>query len=486
MRPLNFRLATAAPGLPLLLIACAATLLWRALAFQQSGATLYVDEAQYWLWSRQLDWGYFSKPPGIAALIAASTWLFGDSPLGVKALAMLCYPASALVCRDIARRLYDRRVGDWSALVVLTLPLFGWLGLFASTDALLTLAWVCALWCYLRAWHEGRLRYWLALGLVCGLGLLSKYTMLVFAFGVLLHLFTSQRTSLLKRGPWLAAALALLLLAPNLWWNISHDFPTLRHTAEITLQRESGSHWRGLLEFIASQALAFGPVLGLVGLVGLRQLPRYWRDEAGRLLLCFCLPLWGVVMLQALRGGANANWAAPALAPACLLIVATLLAAGRQRLLAWAVASNLALLALAYHAPAFTVDRPGMAKINPYLRATGWDALANALRPALPAQPKLLADNRTLLAHLGYELRDLQPQLLSWNPDGIAGDHFQMNSDLRQQRGESLVLVSESPPSPALLARFAHHQRLADVDVPLTPERQRHLEVYLLHDFQDY
>ena len=57
------------------------------------GVTLYVDEAQYWTWAQNLDWGYFSKPPVIAWLIAASTALFGDGILAVKLSAILLYPA---------------------------------------------------------------------------------------------------------------------------------------------------------------------------------------------------------------------------------------------------------------------------------------------------------------------------------------------------------------------------------------------------------
>jgi 4-amino-4-deoxy-L-arabinose transferase-like glycosyltransferase len=56
----------------------------RMFEFTLSGAGLHVDEAQYWLWSRDLQWGYFSKPPVLVALITASTTIFGDSLLGVK------------------------------------------------------------------------------------------------------------------------------------------------------------------------------------------------------------------------------------------------------------------------------------------------------------------------------------------------------------------------------------------------------------------
>ena len=66
-----------------LLLALAAILLaWRFWVVPHAGITLYVDEAQYWTWAQALDWGYFSKPPGIAALIALSTTLFGDGIVG--------------------------------------------------------------------------------------------------------------------------------------------------------------------------------------------------------------------------------------------------------------------------------------------------------------------------------------------------------------------------------------------------------------------
>ena len=59
---------------------------WRAWVVVHVHAGLHVDEAQYWVWSQSLDWGYYSKPPVIAALIAASTALLGDGLLGVKAV----------------------------------------------------------------------------------------------------------------------------------------------------------------------------------------------------------------------------------------------------------------------------------------------------------------------------------------------------------------------------------------------------------------
>src|SRR2546429_9562997 len=70
-------------------------LVWLAL----QPADLFPDEAQYWVWSQQLALGYYSKPPLVAWLIAATTRLFGDSEFAVRLSAPLPHPrATVFVC----------------------------------------------------------------------------------------------------------------------------------------------------------------------------------------------------------------------------------------------------------------------------------------------------------------------------------------------------------------------------------------------------
>lgn len=482
--------AMPACGLPSVVLLAVAVLAWRFSAMSLSGATLYVDEAQYWVWAQQLEWGYFSKPPGIALLIRLSTALFGDGLLGVKALAMACYPVAALLAWLLARRLYGETVAWWSALIVLTLPLYAWLGLFASTDALLTVCWLAGLWCYVRAVDSDRWSDWLLLGAVCGLGLLSKYTMAVFGGAAFLHLLCCHRVRLTSPRPWAALVLALAMLAPNIAWNVVHDFPTVRHTAEITVHRQAGGHLRALGEFMAAQWFSFGPLFGSIAVFGLFRLRRLWADPSARLLLCFVLPLWGVVAAQAAQGGANANWAAPAFAPAAIAIAAWLVRRQRLRLLIAGVALNVVLAALAYHAPALLAasEAARPARYNPYIRAMGWNDLAGQLRPWVVAHPDavLLADNRTLLAHMAYELRELRPQVVSWNPEGVAGDHFKLTTDLGTHLGANALFIGEQAPAASLIGRFAGYRKLASLQVRLDASTSRQLEVYLVHGFQGY
>jgi len=468
----------------------AALLAWRIWVIQHSGITLYVDEAQYWTWAQNLGWGYYSKPPGIAALIVVSTMLFGDGMLGVKGLAMLCYPLAAAACWAIARRLYDERTAFWSAAAILTLPIFAWLGLFVSTDALLTLFWVLALWVYLRALDSDAWTDWLLLGVICGLGLLSKYTMAAWLGAAFLHLLAFHRPRLASPKPWLAAGLALLILSPNLYWNFTHDFPTLKHTAEITVNKRAGGGLKALGEFWAAQWIAFGPVLGSVFVLLLLRAGESWRDERTRLLLWFALPLWAVVSAQALNSNANANWAAPAFAPATIAAVAWLLQRGKQRLLIAGIALNIALVGVAYHWQTVlaAVDGQKQAKMNFYARAQGWDELGRQLKPLLRAHPDavLVADNRTLLAHMLYEVRDLKPAAASWNPSGKPSDHYKLTTDLRPYIGKDALLITVDPLGPEFSGRFAGIDKLATLKAPLEAQASRNMDVYLLRDFKGY
>src|SRR5579862_2170712 len=169
----------------------AARLLW--LSIQSAG--LYPDEAQYWFWSRHLAFGYYSKPPLVAWLIALTTSLFGDGEFAVRLSAPLLHAAAAGFVYGIGKRLYDRRIGFWSAMAYASLPGVSLSAFLISTDAVLMPCWAAALYGFIRARDDGW-RWWLATGTAIGFGLLAKYAMaywLLSAFGVALLLKQERR-----------------------------------------------------------------------------------------------------------------------------------------------------------------------------------------------------------------------------------------------------------------------------------------------------
>src|SRR4051794_15435883 len=130
------------------------------LAVQPAG--LYPDEAQYWFWAQSPAFGYYSKPPIIAWLIALTTGVFGDGEFAIRLAAPLLHAAAAGFVYGIGARLYDRRVGFWAALAYAGLPGVSLSAFVISTDAPLLACWAAALYAFIRARELGGERWWLA------------------------------------------------------------------------------------------------------------------------------------------------------------------------------------------------------------------------------------------------------------------------------------------------------------------------------------
>ncbi|MBV8506019.1 MAG: glycosyltransferase family 39 protein, partial [Alphaproteobacteria bacterium] len=181
-------------------------LLWSAL----QPADLFPDEAQYWVWSQKLALDYYSKPPLVAWLIALTTALFGDSEFAVRLSAPLLHAGAAVFVYGIGARLYDDRVGFWSALAYASLPGVSVSAFVISTDAPLILFWAAALYAFVRARAESGWGWWIAVGVAAGLGLLAKYAMAYWLLSALGYaaLVRSERRHL----PWLLTACGIALL----------------------------------------------------------------------------------------------------------------------------------------------------------------------------------------------------------------------------------------------------------------------------------
>ena len=478
------------PLATLALIAAALTA-YRLWVITHLGIDLYVDEAYYWGWSQNLDWGYFSKPPVIAALIALSTQLFGNGLLAIKLPSLLIYPATAFALYALGSKLYAPRVGFWAGLGYMSMPLVAALGLFVSTDAPLLLCWSLALLCLLRALEHDSWGHWLACGALIGIGLMSKYTMAAFLPSALLLLIVDPRHRrwLLRPQPWIALLLAFALLAPNLYWNWTHDFPTFRHTAEITRVGHGARGWHPeqLGEFIGAQWLSFGPLMGVLLGWALALSGRLWRDASHRTLLIFILPLLTLVSAQALTGRANGNWAAPAFIASCLLVPAVFLP-DRPRWIVAGVVLNLLVSVGAYHWPdiARLTGIELTAKNDPYKRARGWIHLADGVAPYLAARPGtiLVAEDRELIAHLVYRLHPAE--YAAWNPDGVPKDQYEIVTTLADKQGRDILYVGRQPEIPDIAARFESSEALGKVVVPIHQDFRREVYIFLLRGFKGY
>lgn len=436
-------------GLALALIAL---VVWRWLAARDAGLNLSIDEAQYFLWSLEPAWGYFSKPPMIAWTIAAVTAACGDAEACIRLPALLLFAATSWIVAVLVSRLFDARKGFWAGITVATLVLTSFYSWVMTTDSLLLFFWSLSLWAFVRALDTDAWRDWLLCGLAVGVGLLSKYSMGLFLGCALLVLWIDYRPRLFSSKPWLAATLALACLLPNLQWNLEHQFATLRHTAEISQLDRDLLNPASLAAFVAAQFGVMGPLL-FVSLLRASASRGVWADRRLRLLGLFGLPVLALFIVLSLLSRAHANWAAPAYVAATAFVVVWLLQNGRQRWLVAAIALNLLLAATLYHwhriAPAIGIElKKGT---DPFFPVRGWERSGRVLADALRAsgcRAVIAADRSTLVELAYYARRGLGEPVtpLSYNPDGIVRNHFTLKSDIARTPFTCAILVGAYAP----------------------------------------
>ena len=264
--------------------------LLRVLWLVYQPADLYPDEAQYWFWAQHPALGYYSKPPLVAWLIALTTGLFGQSEFAIRLSAPLLHAGTAVLVYAIGARLYEARVGLWSALAYASLPGASVSTFIISTDAPLVLCWAAALYAFLRAREERGARWWVAVGLAGGLGLLAKYAMAYWLLSVLGYVLLVPTERRHLRRLLAATALALLVYSPNFWWNWQNGFVSYFHVRDNTGMSEPLFHMTSFLEFFGSQFAVFGPLF-CAGLLVLAATPRTLAEPRARLLASFALPV---------------------------------------------------------------------------------------------------------------------------------------------------------------------------------------------------
>jgi 4-amino-4-deoxy-L-arabinose transferase-like glycosyltransferase len=441
---------------------------------------LSVDEAYYHAWSLTPDWGYWTKPPLIAWAMGAVDSVCGPSAGCLRSVGVGGFSATALVIYALARRMQQTPAAASAAAIgFATLPLASFYGVAASTDALLLLCWTCAMYSLWLA-LQGHTWGWLGLGLSAGLGLLAKYSMVVLGPSVaLVLLHRPWRHHWRQPGPYVAAALALLVFAPNLWWNLTHGMPTLQHTADISRGQAYSLNPQVMVGFLAEQALVGNVVL--FGTFVAWLVRKRWRDsDAGWFVLMLSAPMMGVMAMQALLSRANANWAAPAHVAIAMAAVAMLWQKRSKAWLGAALAFNVLFAVLLYHGQTLIREPLGLAaswRTDPYWALRNWPGLQDQVRSALsqrqplPQGWRVASDDRAVLAQLQWGLQLPAGHAMGWMAQGVPMNHFDQRFALQTRSGPVLLITQASAdlvkqqfpkaqPGPALRADLIESEAL--------------------------
>jgi 4-amino-4-deoxy-L-arabinose transferase-like glycosyltransferase len=458
------------------------------LALQPSD--LYPDEAQYWCWAKHFAWGYYSKPPLVAWLITLTTGLFGDSEFTIRLAAPLLHASAAILVYAIGVRLYQPRIGFWSALAYATLPGVSVSSFVISTDAPLMLCWAAALYAFIRAREDDGWRWWITAGIAAGFGLLAKFAMaywLLSALGFVL-LIRPERRHL----PRLLAALgfSFLIYSPNFWWNWSNGFVSYLHTRDNIDLGGSFLHPVKFLEFFGSQFGVFGPVF-FAGLIALAAQPRLLAEPRARLLAVFALPTLAVMLIVSLLSRAEPNWAAPAYVSATVLVVAQALLRGWRIPVAVAIGFNATAAVVIFTGyqtlTALGVELPE--RYDPLHRLRGWRELGVQVSAELARHPSfiLFADDRELVAALTYYVHPHPFDAVKWDLLARVKDQWDLTNDMRKYPGGNFLLVSEIPNMPGeMRPSFTALKPLRSITIRVEPGEIRVYRLFLAYGFKGY
>jgi 4-amino-4-deoxy-L-arabinose transferase-like glycosyltransferase len=421
------------------------------------------DETYYWEWSRRLAGGYFDHPYGIALSVRGGTALFAalslePSPLAVRVIPVLEGLVAGLAAVGIARRTGGPAAGLRAAVVITVLPLAATGLVLATPDAPLLAATAVTLYAVVRAVQSPRrsrvsLAWWVVAGAAAGAAMASKYTGILVPVGVFVALAArpALRPRLAEPGPYVACAVAAIVLMPVLTWNAAHQWISFG----FQLRHGLGGSARGTplgreLEMIGGQAGLVSPILfALLAAAVWRALHRPTDDE--RFLLAVVASVcFAFFMVSALRKPVEANWPALAYVPAIPVLASTAFTDRERR---WLRAGCIlaAALTLIIYAHAVASILPIPARKDPVARSAGWDALARATEAARDAvAAQAAAQGRAVhvgaeryqdASELAFHMRD-RPRTFSLNLAGRPNQYDLWPAFARQAApGDALVLV---------------------------------------------
>jgi membrane-associated phospholipid phosphatase len=469
-----------------LVVAVAALTVARLIALKFSVVDLFPDEARYWSWSRKPAFGYSSKPPAIAWIIAHVGHICGNSEACLRAPAPLLYAATAIVAYFIAEHLYGERSAFWTGLCVVFATGVVYSARIISTDVALVFFWAIALLAYVKTLDRPGLTWSAVLGFALGFGLLAKYAMIYFLFGMVgaSWIDSSARALWRRRELWFALGIAFLAMVPNLIWNATHDFVTFRYTWGNIVGAGMGLHPFAALSFLGSQFAVSTPILFAVFLLLLTRPRRFELKRADRVMISFALPPLALVGVTALITSAQANWAAPAAIAIIIVATAFLVRYGHWRLLQACIGIGLGLQLVLAAGDVFAdrISLPFSPKPDVYHRTMGWKALSALVRQAAAENgvQTIATDESDAFASLSYYLRDDGWPIVSASVKSGFPSQSEPGPERTSYPVEPILYLSRYCLPEGLNKFYSSIETLPPIDAPTGPHSSRRYCVFKL------
>ncbi len=398
--------------------------------------SLYGDESQYWLWAQTIDFGYFSKPPLLAWFLSIHTMVFGNSFISLKMFPIIVYFLIALAIYRFCLQLsFNKKSALFCSLNFLIIPAASISSFLISTDLLLLLFWTLAMTKLLEIRdNQSTIKFFL-FGLFVGLAFLSKYAGVYFLLSFLILLILDKKTFevFYKNffGSIIFVLLFVLVISPNIYWNINNGWVTFSHTVDNANLKNLKLNFYEPLKFFIAQTLMIGPMLFVFFIYMIRS---FRLDFGNKFLLIFSLPVLIIVLVESFLVRANANWAAPALISVFILFF-RLIDNKKRNLISINFLVNYVIGVFLF----LSILTSSENKI--FDRIRGVNVFANEVQTII-GDKDLVVSDRIIFSNISYELRNETNKLYMPHKSGsIITNHFQISSPLNKKRDNSFYLI---------------------------------------------
>ena len=430
--------------------------------------SLFGDEAQYWLWSKDIDFGYFSKPPFLSWVIRIYTEIVGSSFISLKLLPSFVY---LLIAWGIYNLLInsglDKKNSLAGSLIFLFIPAVSFSSFIISTDLFLLLFWTLSLNELIKINKEQYLKNFILLGIFLGLGVLSKYAAIYFVICLFVLILLDQRFRKIFFNNLIGFSMTflsvLIIIIPNIIWNYNNGWITLQHTSDnANFANIEIDLIRGL-EFLLIQILMLGPFIVLGGLYGFNK----W-NYIQKIFLIFSMPVILIVFMEAIIVRANANWAAPALISLFLVLYIRINISFfkiANIIFNFAVCFVLfAMIGISY--PSKIFDR--IDGLNDYALKI-YNSSSNGV------VKNIVVSDRLLFSSLNFELKDMNINFYMPHKEGEEiTNHFKIVSPLSKNINENFTLIG----SPSDINYLENQYKLVRINSPDQNFTKRKFNVY--------
>ena len=271
---------------------------------------LLVEEAYYWNYATHLDFGYLDHPPMVALLIKLSTLCFGTNEFGVRFASIVCWSLTALFTYKLTQKI-NPHAGLYAVMLLAILPFFFLHSLVMTPDLPLIVCWSASLYYLYKALVLSESKAWFIAGIWLGLGVLSKYSIVLLGPATLIYLILipEARQWFARKEPYICLLITALLSTPVIYWNATHEWASFLFQSTRRLQEQPTF---GFHELVGLLIIFLTPV-GLVGFIQLFKNKPSLTMEKRYFLRVFSLTPLIVFSLFSLRHPIKFNWIGPSL-----------------------------------------------------------------------------------------------------------------------------------------------------------------------------